>query len=98
MSSAATEAATQRARATGSGAWRKQADRIGDVALYGICLLAAILGAVVLVAIAYGVVHGASPAISKFGIGFLTDTVWQPNFNVFGAGSLLYGTIVSSFF
>jgi phosphate transport system permease protein len=98
MSSAATEAATQRARATGSGAWRKKADRVGDVVLYGVCLLAAIIGAVVIVAIAYQVVHGASPAISKYGIGFLTDTVWQPNFNVFGAGSLLYGTIVSSFF
>ena len=98
MSSAATQAATQSARVTGSGTWRKKADRIGDGMLYGICLLAAIVGAVVIVAIAYQVVHGASPAISKFGLGFLTDTAWQPNFNLFGAGSLLYGTIVSSFF
>jgi phosphate transport system permease protein len=98
MSSAATQAATQRPRATGSGTWRKKADRIGDGVLYGVCLLAAIIGAVVIVAIAYQVVHGASPAISKFGLGFLTDTVWQPNFNIFGAGSLLFGTIVSSFF
>ena len=42
--------------------------------------------------------HGAGPAISKFGLGFLFDTDWQPNFGVFGAGSLLFGTVVSSFF
>jgi phosphate transport system permease protein len=77
---------------------RKQADRIGDGALYGACLLAALLAIVVIVLVAYQVVHGASPAISKFGLGFLTDTTWQPNFGVFGAGSLLFGTVVSSFF
>ncbi len=77
---------------------RKQLDRIGDAALYVVCLLAALLGALVIVAIAYQVVDGAIPAISKFGIGFLTDTTWQPNFGVFGAGSLLFGTLVSSFF
>ena len=41
--------------------------------------------------------HGARPAISKFGLGFLVDTTWQPNFGEFGAGSLLFGTAVSSF-
>ena len=45
---------------------------------------------------AYQVVHGASPAISKFGLGFLTHTTWQPNFGVYGAGSVLFGTLVSS--
>jgi phosphate transport system permease protein len=98
MSSTATPATVRQPRATASGDWRKRADRIGDGALYGICLAAAILGAVVIVAIAYQVVHGAQPAISKFGLGFLTETTWQPNFNLFGAGSLLFGTIFSSFF
>ena len=51
----------------------------------------------VLLLIGYQIVHGASPAISKFGLGFLVHTTWQPNFNVFGAGSLLFGTVVSSF-
>ncbi len=53
---------------------------------------------VVIVLVGYQVVHGASPAISKFGLGFLTSTTWQPNFGVFGAGSLLFGTAVSSLF
>ncbi len=72
-------------------------DRIGDGILYGLCALAALLGVVLLLLVGYQVVHGASPAISKFGIGFLTHTTWQPNFNVYGAGSVLFGTIVSSF-
>lgn len=77
--------------------WRRSADRFGDGLLYGICAFAALLGLVLILAIGYQVVHGAEPAISKFGLGFLVHTTWQPNFGVFGAGSLLFGTIVSSF-
>jgi phosphate transport system permease protein len=77
---------------------RKQADRFGDRALYGICLFAALLCVVTIVLIGYQVVHGASPAISRYGLGFLTETTWQPNFGQFGAGSLIFGTAVSSFF
>ena len=76
---------------------RKRADQIGDHVLYGICLLAALLCVVTIVLIGYQVVHGAGPAISKYGLGFLTETTWQPNFNQFGAGSLIFGTAVSSF-
>ena len=71
-------------------------DRIGDGILYGLCALAALLGVVLLLLVGYQVVHGASPAISKFGLGFLTHTTWQPNFGVYGAGSVLFGTLVSS--
>jgi phosphate transport system permease protein len=79
------------------GSRRKQADRIGDRLLFAICLTAALVSVGVLGLVGYQIVQGASPAMSKFGIGFLTDTTWQPNFNVFGAGSLLFGTAVSSF-
>jgi len=72
-------------------------DRIGDGILYGLCTLAALLGVAVLLLIGYQVVDGASPAISKFGLGFVFHTTWQPNFNVYGAGTVLFGTIVSSF-
>jgi phosphate transport system permease protein len=88
------------AAATRRPSWRKRADRFGDGALYAVCAGAALLGAVAIVAIAYQAVHGAQPAISKFGLGFLTETEWNPTetINVFGAGSLLYGTLFSSFF
>jgi len=71
-------------------------DRIGDGILYGLCALAALLGVVLLLLVGFQVVHGASPAISKFGFGFLTHTTWQPNFGVYGAGTVLFGTLVSS--
>jgi phosphate transport system permease protein len=71
-------------------------DRIGDRVLFGLGALAALLAAAVLVDIAYQVVDGASPAISRFGLGFLSASDWQPNFSHFGAQSLLIGTLVTS--
>jgi phosphate transport system permease protein len=75
---------------------RRSSDRIGDGILYGLCALASILAVVILIAIAYKVVDGASPAIDKFGLGFVGDTTWQPNRGIFGAGTFVYGTLVSS--
>jgi phosphate transport system permease protein len=93
-------ASIQLARQSRPSGTRKRLDRFGDLALHAICLAAAVLGAVVIVLIAYEVVHGAQPAISKFGLGFLTSQEWNPTpqFSIFGAKSLLYGTLVSSFF
>jgi phosphate transport system permease protein len=59
-------------------------------------MLASLLGVAVLAAIAYQLINGASQAISRFGLGFLTHSEWKPNFNIFGAASLLYGTAVTS--
>jgi phosphate transport system permease protein len=75
---------------------RHSSDRIGDGVLYGLCALASVLAVLVLVAIAWKVVDGASPAIDKFGLGFVTDTTWQPNRGIFGAGTVVFGTLVSS--
>jgi phosphate transport system permease protein len=97
MSSAATTALAG-ARPGRAGSRRRKADRIGDRILFGVCLGAALLAGAVIVLVAYQLVDGAIPAISKFGLGFVTDSEWQPNFGVFGAGSLLFGTLVTSFF
>jgi phosphate transport system permease protein len=75
---------------------RRSGDRIGDGILVGLCALASILAVVVLGLIAYQVVHGASPAVSKFGIGFVSATDWKPNQDVFGAGTVIFGTLISS--
>ena len=75
----------------------RRIDRVGDLALHGICALAVLVGIAVLVLIGYQIVHGAAPAISEFGLGFVTHTTWQPNFNVYGAGTVLFGTVISSF-
>jgi phosphate transport system permease protein len=91
-------AGASRGRSARSANRLRRVDRAGDALLYGVCALAALLGVVVLALIGYQIVLGASPAISKFGLGFLVDTTWQPNFNLFGAGSLIFGTAVSSAF
>ena len=77
--------------------WRRTFDRFGDLFLVCICALAGLVAVGILALVAFEVVHGASPAISKFGIGFVTETTWNPTFNEYGAGVLLYGTMISSF-
>lgn len=64
--------------------------------LYALCLAAAGLALALIVAIAYLVVHGASPAISRFGLGFLVHTEWKPNFGVFGGAVFLVDTAITS--
>jgi phosphate transport system permease protein len=71
-------------------------NQIGDGVLHGLCALAALVAVVVIVEIAYQVIHGASPAISRFGLGFLDRAAWAPNFKLFGAAALIFGTFVSS--
>ena len=68
----------------------------GDQILRALCIGAGLLAAAVLIEIAYQVISGAAPAISKFGLGFLGHTAWAPNLNHFGAGVMLYGTAVTS--
>jgi phosphate transport system permease protein len=71
---------------------------MGDRALFALCAVAGLVVVATLVGLAYQVFHQASPAISRFGLGFLTHGAWAPNFNRFGASDLIYGTVVSSLF
>jgi phosphate transport system permease protein len=79
---------------TGSG--RRLSDRIGDVAIHVVTGLAA-LGAVALIAmIIYKVVEGAWPAISEFGLSFVTTNAWNVVTNEFGAAAFIFGTLFTS--
>ncbi|MGN6255590.1 MAG: phosphate ABC transporter permease subunit PstC [Solirubrobacterales bacterium] len=98
MSTIASPAARAGGRGAQVGPLRKRADLIGDRLLFGICLAAALFAGVVIFLVGYQIVHGAQPAISKFGLGFVTSSTWQPNFGKFGAGVLLFGTAVTSGF
>jgi phosphate transport system permease protein len=69
---------------------------VAEGVLYGLCLIAALLAGVALLVIAYQLVDGAGSAISRFGLGFLVHADWKPNFDVFGAATLVYGTAVTS--
>src|SRR5437868_4197647 len=75
----------------------KLSDRIGDPLLRLLTALAALAGVGVLVWIAITVFNQASPAISRFGLGFIGSQSWDPVKNQFGAADLIFGTLVSSF-
>jgi phosphate transport system permease protein len=98
MSATAPAAASVSGRGARVSPLRKRADRIGDRGMLGICLLAALVAGATIFLVGYQIVHGAMPAIDKFGLSFVTDTTWQPNFGKFGAGVLLFGTAVTSAF
>ena len=49
-----------------------------------------------LVLIAWEVFHAGWPALSKFGIGFFTNSDWDAVNGKFGAAPAVYGTVVSS--
>jgi phosphate transport system permease protein len=93
ITTAPSDAARARARARRR---LQRADRVGERLLRALCLLAAGVTVVTIVAIAWQVLHGASGAISKTGPGFLVHSAWRPSFDVFGATVMLYGTAVSS--
>src|SRR4051812_16161698 len=73
--------------------------RFGDVSLQ-IVAGAAALGATVLVGlIVWKLVDGSRVALSTFGLGFVTHAEWNPTVGheVYGAGSFVFGTLVTSF-
>jgi phosphate transport system permease protein len=71
--------------------------RVGDVLFQGLALAAAVGATVILGLLAYKVLAQAWPAIRHFGISFVWSNVWNPNSNVYGAASFIFGTIVTSF-
>ena len=94
MSGAMRVAGTLPARARSRA---RSVDRVWDGVLYGLCVLASVLAVVVIGAIVYKVITGASESLSRFGLGFLVHSTWKPNFGAFGAGTFLFGTAVTSF-
>lgn len=98
MSAVSPSAARVSGRAARMSPLRKRLDLVGDRVLFGLCALAALIAAGTIFLVGYQIVHGASPALSKFGFAFVYETTWQPNFGEFGAGSLLFGTAVTSAF
>ena len=98
MSAASSAAAAAAPARGGPSRLRKRADLLGDRLIFGICLLAALIAGATIFLVGYQIIHGALPAIEKFGFGFIYETTWQPNFGKFGAGVLLFGTAVTSAF
>ena len=60
-------------------------------------LAAALLTLALLFGILLSLVIGAWPAISEYGLGFLTSSVWDPVKNEYGGLVMIYGTLATSF-
>ena len=71
--------------------------RPGDVLFQGIALVAALGATVILGLLIYKVLAQAWPAMRHFGIDFVWSNVWNPNSNLYGAASFIFGTIITSF-
>ena len=57
---------------------------------------AAWLTLLLLIGILLSLVFGAWPAISQYGLGFLTSTTWDPVKNEYGGLVMIYGTVATS--
>jgi phosphate transport system permease protein len=71
--------------------------RLGDVLFKGVALVAALGTTGVLGLLAYKVFDLAWPAIQTSGLSFIWTQGWNPNSEVFGALSFIYGTAVTAF-
>ena len=58
---------------------------------------AALITLGLLISILASLVVGAWPAISKYGLGFLTSSVWDPVKDEYGGLVMIYGTLATSF-
>ena len=72
--------------------------RFGDALLYGVTLVAGLAAVILLILITWKVLAGARLSIDTFGLGFLTETAWNPVTEVFGAGVYIFGTVITSIF
>jgi phosphate transport system permease protein len=68
----------------------------GDRAFSGLAVGAGLLVLVILAAIALFTTKEAWPAFVQMGLGFFFSTTWNPAAGEFGAGALIYGTLVVS--
>jgi phosphate transport system permease protein len=61
-----------------------------------ITMVSAALVLILLAGILLALAYGAWPALSTFKLGFLTNTIWNPVTDQYGALAALYGTVITS--
>lgn len=77
-------------------AQQRAPSRLGDVVFGGLARLAAIVTLLLLGGIIVSLIIASLPTIQKFGLGFLWQSEWDPNSDIYGALVPIYGTIVTS--
>ncbi|MBS0452015.1 MAG: phosphate ABC transporter permease subunit PstC [Proteobacteria bacterium] len=95
----ALDLAAERARVSRSSPPPAKVARSGPLAdrLFGLAaMLAAVLTMALLIGILISLLMGAWPAIQKYGLGFLTRSVWDPVQEDFGGLVMIYGTLATS--
>ena len=70
--------------------------RLNDLVFRFLTRAAAVTVLVILGGIIISLVHGAWPALAKFGLGFLFSGSWNPVTEKFGAVAPIYGTVITS--
>ena len=70
---------------------------LADRLFGGLARAAALLTLALLVGILASLVLGAWPSIERYGLGFLTRSVWDPVQNEYGGLVMIYGTLATSF-
>ncbi|WP_323120802.1 phosphate ABC transporter permease PstC [Burkholderia alba] len=79
-----------------SQASQRAPGRLGDLIFGGLTRLAAIVTLLVLGGIIVSLIVASMPTIEKFGLGFLWQSEWDPNSDIYGALVPIYGTIITS--
>ncbi len=72
------------------------AQRLREKLFRGATFLAALLVLILLGGVAVSLITGAWPAFARFKLGFLTQSIWNPVTDHFGALAPVYGTLVTS--
>jgi phosphate transport system permease protein len=70
--------------------------RTSDLVFHGLTRAAAITVLVLLSGVILALIIGSAPALSTFGLSFVTTEVWNPVTDQFGALAPIYGTLVTS--
>src|SRR3984893_3697986 len=70
--------------------------RTSDLVFHGLTRAASLTVLVLLSGVILALIIGSAPALSTFGLSFITTEVWNPVTDQFGALAPIYGTLVTS--
>jgi phosphate transport system permease protein len=79
------------------GRLRRSKKLLGDKLYRFVLQICAVVVLLVIAGLLYELISGSADSISKFGLGFVTESKWDPSSQTFGALPFILGTLYSSF-